>query len=237
MAWTLVTGGAKRLGADICLALAREGYNIVVHYHRSQKEAMEVVEQCKLEGVQADAIQGDFSTTELAVDFIQRYRKRFEETENIVHNVGNYLIRPLMATTLEEWQSLLQTNLTVPFLLNKELMETLIRFQGSIIHVGVTGLQSLRANVDTGAYKLTKAALLMLTRSLAKEMASQGVRVNMVSPGYLDIAVDLPQDLNALPMHRAAQCGEISQVIAFLLDRRNSYITGQNIEVAGAVGL
>jgi len=237
MAWTLVTGGAKRLGANICVALAREGYDLAVHYNTSKLEAVEVARQCKLEGVQAEIIQGDFSTSALTLEFIQRYRERFPETENIVHNVGNYLIKSLLKTSLDEWQSLLQTNLTTPFLLNKELMESLVRYRGSIIHLGVVGVQSLRASVDSGAYKLTKGALLMLTRSLAKELASQGVRVNMVSPGYLDIAVDSPEDPSVLPMHRPASCDEVSSAVAFLLNRHNSYITGQNIEVAGAVGL
>lgn len=237
MGWTLVTGGAKRLGAHICVELAREGYDVVVHYNNSKEEASQIVEKCKEYAVNAKAIHGDFSTDDGILDFVNRYRQECPATQNIVHNVGNYLIKSALNTDLEEWNSLIQTNLTVPFVLNRELITSIVSNKGCILHIGVNGLSGVRANTNSTVYKMTKMALLMLTRSLAKELASEGVRVNMVSPGYLDIAIDLPDDLTKLPMHRPGTCSEVSRVVTFLLNPQNSYITGQNIEVAGGVGL
>ena len=83
----------------------------------------------------------------------------------------------------------------------------------------------------------TKAALWSLTRSLAKECAPHGVAVNMVSPGQLDISLSLPKDTSVLPMKRAGTCLEVARVVGFLLQPENHYITAQNIEIAGALGL
>lgn len=237
MAWTLVTGGAKRLGADICLTLAQAGYDIVVHYHRSQQEALQVVESCRQLGVKSALIQGDFSTIEETNHFVERYLERFPETENLINNVGNYLIKPTLETSLEEWLELFQTNLHTPFALITRLAHSIKRFQGHIINIGSSGINFIKANTDAAGYRITKMGLWMLTRSLAKELAPQGIKVNMVSPGYLDISVDLPDDLSCLPMRRAAKCQEISRVIVFMLDPKSEYMTGQNIEVAGGVGL
>jgi NAD(P)-dependent dehydrogenase (short-subunit alcohol dehydrogenase family) len=234
VAWTLVTGGAKRLGADICLSLAQHGYDVVVHYNQSQQEAEDVAYRCQEFGVKAAAIQGDFSSQQTTLKFIHRYVEKFgNDTQHLINNVGNYLIKSALQTDLDEWTALFETNLHAPFLLIKNLLFSIRHYQGAIINLGYSGIQHVQANTYSTAYSITKLSLWMLTRSLAKELAPEGVRVNMVSPGYLDIAVDLPKDLTRLPMHRPAQCWEVSRVILFLLDPNSQYITGQNIEVAG----
>lgn len=237
MNWTLVTGGAKRLGAEICRTLARKGRGIVVHYNTSEEEALEVVEECREKGAAAECIQGDFSTTEGVEIFLKHYLKRFHNTENLVNNVGNYLIVPTLSTPFEEWEALMQTNLNAPFMLIQGLIPSIKQQEGNIINLGVSGLNSWRADVSSGAYTVTKAGLWVLTKSLAKELAKDHVRVNMVSPGQLDNSVDLPKDLKGLPMQRAGSPVEVARVIDFLLDPASSYITGQNIEVAGGKGL
>ncbi|MBA3722814.1 MAG: SDR family oxidoreductase [Parachlamydiaceae bacterium] len=237
MAWTLVTGGAKRLGADICINLASAGYDVVVHYNTSHSEAINTVEKCRSYGVQADLIQGDFSSLDGVLNFSERYLEQFGETENLINNVGNYIIKSALQTTTEEWMSLFQTNLNAPFILIKKLIPSIITHKGSIMNIGVVGAEHLHANLYSTVYLLTKMSLLALTRSLAKELAPEGIRVNMVSPGLLDISVDIEEFLNKTPMHKAASCEEVSRVVTFLLDRKNGYITGQNIEIAGGLGL
>lgn len=231
--WTLVTGGAKRLGAALCLALAEQGHSVVVHYNRSQKEAEEVVAQCQAMGKPAAAIQGDFSSLENVKDFIQRYLAQYPETRGVINNVGNYLIRSALETPLDEWMQLFQVNLHTPFILTQALTPALIRHKGQIINIGVSGLRRHAANTYSTAYTLTKEGLWGLTLATARELAPHGVRVNMVSPGQLDISVDTHQ----IPMHRPAYCWEVCRVVNFLLDPASAYITGQNIEVAGGLGL
>lgn len=237
MAWTLVTGGAKHLGASICLGLAEKGYPVVVHYRTSEQEASVVVEKCRQLGVDAAMIQGDFSSLESTLEFIKHYQEQFAETSHLINNVGNYLIKSALKTDEQEWIELFQTNLHTPFILIKNLISSIARHQGNIINIGCSGVNAIHANTYSTAYQATKLGLWMLTRSLAKELAVQGVRVNMISPGHLDSSIDLPKDLSRLPMHRPGYGWEIARVVAFLLDPASAYITGQNIEVAGGVGL
>lgn len=236
MAWTLVTGGAKGLGADLCHTLAKEGYSIVVHYNRSEKEALEVVKTCKTFGGEAAAIQGDFSSLDSLFDFTRRYAVQFSDTQHLINNVGNYLIKSATQTEVDEWMALFQTNLHSPFILIKELLNSLIRLKGQVINIGMCGLETNQARTCSTAYHMTKASLLMLTRSFAKELAPHGVRVNMISPGQLTTSVNLPEACK-LPMGRPAACWEVSRIAAFLLHPDSAYLTGQNIEVAGGVGL
>ncbi|MEI8366317.1 MAG: SDR family NAD(P)-dependent oxidoreductase [Parachlamydiaceae bacterium] len=237
MKWTLVTGGAKGLGAEICQALAAEGRSVLVHYHTSQPEADRIAEACRQHGVDAEAICGDFSSLQSTALFIKECHNTFPQIENLINNVGNYLVKPGSETTPEEWNSLFQTNLNAPFALCQAFLPSLRQCTGSIINIGVTGVNNIHADVQRTAYMATKMGLWMVTKSLARELASAHVRVNMVSPAYLENAVDLPSNLAKLPMGRPAAFSDVLAAIAFLLRKENAYITGQNIEVGGGIGL
>lgn len=231
--WALVTGGAKRLGAALCMALAEEGHSVVVHYRNSREEALEVVSACQHLGVKAAAIQGDFSSAESVAEFARDYLKRFQDTGLLVNNVGDYLVRSTLQTSIDEWLNLFQLNLHVPFVLSQLLAESLIKHKGQIINIGVSGLKRNAAYQYAPAYMLAKEGLWGLTLSLARELAPHDVRVNMVSPGQLDNSIDS----HPIPMHRPAHCWEVCRVVKFLVDPASSYITGQNIEVAGGLAL
>lgn len=233
MTWTLVTGGSKNLGAALCLSLAEKGRNVVVHYNHSQKEALEISEKCRKFGVCSKVIQGDFSTTENCMDFIDRYLQQFAETDVLINNVGEYVIGSTLQTSLENWMLLFQVNVHTPFMLTRALAPSLLRHQGQIINIGTCGLHKHAANTYATAYALTKQNLWGMTLALAREWAPHGVRVNMISPGELEVSIDH----HRLPMQRAATCLEVCRVVNFLLDPESEYITGQNIEVAGGLGL
>ena len=233
MKWVLVTGGAKNLGAALCLALAENGYSVVVHYDHSKDDAEHVVARCKEKGVEAAAIQGNFDSLASVKKFIENYQKEFSDTSTLINNVGEYLIRSALHTSHEEWMHLFQVNLHAPFVLSKALAPTLIKNKGQIINIGASGLKRQSAHTYSTAYTLTKEGLWGLTLALARELASQGVRVNMVSPGQLETSIDSYK----IPMHRPAYCWEVARVVNFLLDPASAYITGQNIEVAGGLGL
>jgi NAD(P)-dependent dehydrogenase (short-subunit alcohol dehydrogenase family) len=237
MGWTLVTGGAQRLGAEICRTLAKQGYDVVIHYNHSHREAIHLVKECRKLGVKAECLQGDFSERSSTEHFVQGYLKQFPDTVNLINNVGNYIMKSGLNTDLSEWYDLIQTNLNAPYELIRGLIPSIKKNRGSILNLGVAGMEGLRADVHATVYTLTKTALWMLTRSLAKELAPDLVRVNMVSPGYLEISVDLPKDLSTIPMKRTGTTQEVAKVIVELLGPNSTYITGQNIEVAGGIGL
>jgi NAD(P)-dependent dehydrogenase (short-subunit alcohol dehydrogenase family) len=237
MSWTLVTGGAKGLGAEICRKIASQGFQVVVHYNSSELEAKKVAEDCRSCGVKAEIIQGDFSNQKLAETFLQSYLSKFSNTQNLINNVGNYFIGSALETSLEQWVEIFQNNLYTPLTLIQSLQSSIKKLQGSIVNIGIAGIMNIRGDVYSTAYSCAKTGLWMLTKSLAVELAPYKARVNMVSPGYLETAIDLPKDLQKLPMNRAATLNEVAAIVAFLLGREASYVTGQNIEAAGGIRL
>ena len=237
MSWTLVTGAAKGLGSQVCLELARLGHSVVIHYRSSQDSAEALKETCIKLGARAEIIQGDFSTTNSVLTFLEAYSSCFPDTKNLINNVGNYSIGTALNTPIDVWQSFYQTNFLSALQIMQALTPSIIQSRGSIINIGVTGIQSVPADLYSPAYTSSKLSLWMATKSLAKELASRGVRVNMISPGYLENAVDLPENLSTLPQGRPVKLDEAARLVAFLLDDANASITGQNIEIAGAIRL
>ncbi|MGK5594222.1 MAG: SDR family oxidoreductase [Parachlamydiaceae bacterium] len=236
MAWTLITGGSKGLGQQAAQLLAQKGYSLVIHYRSNEKEAKQTVEICRSHGVEAEHIQGDFKTTDDITRFIEVYLARFPDTKHLINNVGSYFLGSTLKTPLTRWNEIFLTNLHLPFLLCNRLAPSIKTLQGTIMMIGVAGLGSSRADTYSSAYTIAKAALLQMTKSLAKELLGTA-RVNMISPGYLENAVDLPEDLAKLPLKRPTSLKEAAELIAFLMDEQQSSITGQNIEISGGVRL
>lgn len=237
MSWTLVTGGAKGLGAEICKRLAEREHNILVHYNTSLNSAEETVKYCRKYGVKAEMIHGDFSSETSVEKFTTELQAGYDSISVLINNVGNYSNKPLLETSYEEWQTLMQVNFLAPMMLIGKLLPGIKSAQGSIINIGVSGLTAMRSNISNTAYGMTKLNLWMATRSLAKDLACENVRVNMVSPGQLENSVDRPADQKRLPMQRLGTLQEVAGTVAYLLNKESAYITGQNIEVAGGLGL
>lgn len=231
--WTLITGGARNVGSEMAIHLAEEGHNILVHYNTSEASAQQVVKECRERGVKAEMIQGDFSTKKGVELFIHQLLTRFPDIQVLINNVGNYLYRSALYTDVGEWEEMFQSNLFVPIALIQALIPSIKAHEGSIINMGASGL-FLKANFANTAYFAAKASLLILTKTLAKELAPFGVTVNMVSPGVIESSI---QKVANVPMGRDAHFRDLTNVIIFLLKESSRYITGQNIEVAGGIGL
>lgn len=220
--WVLITGAAKHLGAAIAIELAHEGHDLVIQTRHSEQEAEQLASTCRALGVRAEVFLADLEESN---DFIRRYGCR--KTKGIVHNVGNYLLGP-PSRIQDDLQKLLQVNLLAPIAITQALLPMIQRVSGTIVTIGVAGLGG--PWVGAAAYGLTKEGLLSYTRSLAKELAPDGVTVNMVSPGYLENSMHVP---SIPPMGRLGTHAEVAALVAHLFSDRGRYITGQNIEVAG----
>ncbi len=235
--WTLITGAAKGVGAAVARKLAQAGHAVVIHYRQSEKEACDLLAALKKEGATAAIIQGSFHTKEATQDFISRYLEQFYKTRYLVNNVGNYMIEPVLATPYDDLQELFQTNLFAPLLITQALASSIVQERGAIVNIGVSGLQSVKADLEACAYTMTKQALLSLTKALAKELAPQGVRVNMISPGRLENSIDRYKGVASIPMKRLGSCEEVAEAVRYILSHESSYTTGQNIDIAGGLGL
>jgi len=229
----LITGAAKNLGAFLAKRLAKNNYSVIVHYNKSKSEAKKVIKACELEGVEAEMLQGDFSNYESLNAFVSNLKGLTNELYGFIHNVGNFEVGSFLKTSYIKWEELIQVNVNASFFLLKEIIPLLKDQMGHIICMGFAGINTNRADTYCSAYSLTKQALLFMVKSIAKEIASSNIKINMISPGYLEKSVVFPKD--PFPMQRPASFEDILHTVQFLLDQ--TYITGQNIEVAGGIRL
>ncbi len=235
----LVTGAAKRTGRGLALALARAGADVVVHYGRSQPEAASAVAEITSLGRRAWALPADLATPGEAERLIEAALRAAGRLDVLVNNVGNYPLGEPLDQTPEEFRATLETNLTAPYALIRAAVPALAASGvGQVINLGYAGVEHLVANSRAMAYQISKAGLLVLTRSLAQALGPRNIRVNMVSPGHLDNSVDLPEAIEShVPLGRPAQVQDIAGAVLFLLSSAGAYITGANIEVAGGYRL
>ncbi|MEM1282683.1 MAG: SDR family oxidoreductase [Chlamydiota bacterium] len=235
MSWVVVTGGARGLGAALSHRLADGGYSLIIHYNRSKSAAEKLKTTCEKRGVVVKLVHGQFNDRESTEKFINGVLDLNIPITHLVNNVGHYIVDSLLNTSEENWYDLFNINVNAPFLITKGLSDSVIKQKGSILNIGVAGLDTQKSNTYSPAYLITKQALLGMTKSLAKELAQQHVNVNMISPGYLENSFDLPKEISNLPMGRTVELSEVVEMVYFLMSDSGRSITGQNIEIAGGV--
>jgi NAD(P)-dependent dehydrogenase (short-subunit alcohol dehydrogenase family) len=230
----LVTGSCVRTGRAIALRLARDGWHVCIHGKPGSAQAAEdTARTCRDAGGTASVHLADIS--DLAG--CQKLSDSIDlpSLELLVHNVGIYATGPLLETDPSTWDRILSTNLTAPFHLTR-MLAPLMRPGSSIVTLGYVGISKLPGTTRTGAYSISKTALLSLTKCLALELGPRGIRANMVSPGQLENSVDLPADIDTrVPLGRAGRVDEIADIVAWLASDQASYVTGQDLEVAGGL--
>lgn len=236
MSWVLITGATSPIGKEIALSFAKSGKNIVIHYHSHLSVAQEIGSEIEAMGREAKILYGEFSTPSGVDAFLKQYRQWNLETEIIIHNVGPYNQKSLLQSSVIELQETFQTNFFSSVSITKAFLPNLQKNQGSLIYLGFPNLSRGKVCNKASGYVLAKETLAVWTRSLAKELSHTQVRVNMVSPGYVEHSIDAPKPAT-LPQRRLIACKEIADLIQYLASPLAKSITGQNIDVAGGVGL
>jgi NAD(P)-dependent dehydrogenase (short-subunit alcohol dehydrogenase family) len=233
----VVTGGARRLGRHLCATLAARGYDVVILYRDSEADAHALVEQIAGTGRRARALAVDVGVDAQVAAVFADVAAHEGCVDLLVNNVGNY--NPQHVTRLDPsvWDATLATNLSGAYYCCFHAL-TLMRPGGSIVNIGMAGLEGIRANVHGTDYYVSKTGLLVLTRALAAAYAKENIRVNMVSPGQLENSIDLPTSEEigrSVPLGRAGTLHDIAQAVEYLLDA--VYVTGVNLNVAGGYRL
>lgn len=236
MSWILITGSTSHLGKEIALHLAQSGKNIILHYHNHLELAEQIAKEIEVIGRQTQVLQGDFSSQSGVHDFLQDYKKLTIQVESVINNVGPYMQKSLLHSSIEDLQSVFQTNFFASVSIVKALLPDLQKTKGSIIYLGFPALSRGKVRRVAPGYALAKETLFVWMRSFAKELLPFDVTVNMVSPGYIERSVDLPE-ASTLPQSRYVSCSEIATLVQYLTSPASRSITGQNIDVAGGVGL
>ena len=231
-----ITGGAKRIGASMANYFHERNYKVVFHYNKSEKEAENLSRE--LNEKEADScftIQSDFSSQESIESTVNEFYKVSKEINVLINNASSFYPTPIQNATEEQWNDLLDTNITTPLFLIKGFKEGLKRTNGSVINISDS--LAPRGIKNFSLYSSAKGALETLTKSLAKELAPE-VRINAVAPGIIlwpeNGEIDEEEKNNILKkvdLGRAGNPMDISSAVYFLTGA--NYITGQTLRVDG----
>jgi len=236
MKTALVTGSAKGIGRAILLALAREGYQVAVHYRSSEGLAEATRREAEALGVRAIKVQADLTDPQEAARLVEEVVFHLGGIGVLVNNVGDYLYKPIEEVSLEEWRWILDTNLTATFLVTQAaLPHMMAQGYGRIVNLGYAGAQNLLARPHITPYVIAKTGVILYTKALAKRLAGMNITANVVAPGVAENSVSKP--LSEIPMGRLALLEEIAQAVLFFVKDESRYLTGQVLEVAGGWNL
>jgi len=235
----LVTGASRGIGRAVALALAEAGAEVVVNYSSSPDAADAVVGEITGSGGQAYALQANVADEEAVNDLIKTVIERSGRIDVLVNNAGITRDGLLMRMKTEDWQSVINLNLSGVFLCTRAVTRPMLKQKSGRI-INITSVVGLMGNAGQSNYAAAKAGVVGFTRSTAKEMASRGITVNAVAPGF--IATDMTKDLDAegilaaIPLGRFGTPEQVAGAVRFLAaDPASAYITGQVLQVDGGM--
>ena len=230
----LITGAAKRLGRDLAIHLGKQGFFVWIHYNNSKKEAEEVLKIINSSDGVGELIQGDISQYSQAKSIANKIKLKGGSLNVLINNVGKYSTGDITKFSIQNFESIINTNLLGSYYMIQELHPLFNKEGGNIINIGYTGINSLAASKLATAYSISKTGLYILNTSYAEALAGKNIRVNMISPGHLHNSIDLPKDIKtSIPLGRSGTPKDILDLVDFIISPNATYITGQNIEVAG----
>jgi 3-oxoacyl-[acyl-carrier protein] reductase len=241
---TLVTGGSRGIGRAIALELAAAGARVAVNYAARADAAEEVVAEITEAGGEAVAVQGDVADPEQAAALVDAAEKAFgDDLWNLVANAGITRDNLMARISAEDWRAVLDTNLGGTFWVCKAASRRLLRKRRGAI-VTMSSVVGVHGNAGQTNYAASKAGVIGLTKALAKELGSRGIRVNCVAPGYIDTELTqvLPEQargaiLGATPLARLGTVEDVARVVRFLVSDHSSYVTGAVVPVDGGMGI
>ncbi|MGG1486020.1 3-oxoacyl-[acyl-carrier-protein] reductase [Peribacillus castrilensis] len=237
----LVTGASRGIGREVALELARQGADVAINYSGSEAKANEVVDEIKALGRKAFAIQCDVANSESVTSMIKEVVEQFDRVDILVNNAGITRDNLLMRMKEDEWDSVINTNLKGVFLCTKAVTRQMMKQRSGRI-INMASIVGVSGNAGQANYVAAKAGVIGLTKTTAKELASRGITVNAIAPGFIstDMTGELPEDvqkamLAQIPLARFGDPKDIAAVASFLASDASKYMTGQTLHVDGGM--
>lgn len=233
----LVTGGAGGIGSNIVKKLAREGYNVILNYNTSEKKAKEIQEELKKEGIDIKLFKSNIIKRQEVKQMIEYVISEFGRIDILINNAGISQIKLFTEITDEDWDKMINTNLTSAFYMTQETVKYMIqKKEGCIINISsVWGMIGASCEVH---YSVAKAGLDGMTKSLAKELGPSNIRVNSIAPGIINTKMndelslqDKLDIVDEIPLQKIGEPEAITKCIEWIIN--DDYTTGQVISING----
>lgn len=239
----VVTGASRGIGRAIAVSIAKEGAFVVVNYNGSAQKAADVVAEIKQAGGCAEAIQCDVSDFAACEAFFADVIKRHKRVDILVNNAGITRDGLLMKMTEEDFDAVVNTNLKGAFNCTKFVSRQMLRQKAGRI-INISSVSGIIGNAGQANYSASKAGIIGLTKAVAREIASRGITVNAIAPGFIETEMTavLPDSVKEaataqIPLKRFGGTEDIAQTAIFLASEKAKYITGQVIHVDGGMSM
>lgn len=239
----VITGAESGIGKETAIYLASLGYAIVILYLEDEEAAKAVVDECLSHQVEASAYACDVSDENRVREVFEEIISKNEDIYALINNAGITKDQLMIRMNAQDFEKVIDVNLNGAFYCTKQILPTLIKKRSGRI-INISSVVGLHGNAGQVNYAASKAGLIGMTKSLAKEVATRSVCVNAVAPGFIEtdmtraLRVEIQEQLkNQIPMKRFGEAREVAGLVAFLLSDQAAYITGQTLSIDGGMNI
>ncbi len=240
----IVTGATRGIGKGIALELAKRGCNIAFNYSKSADEADKLKTEIEALGIKAYAAQCDVANTSAAADFVGQVKEAFGTVDYLINNAGITRDQLILRMKEEDWDAVVDTNLKGAWNFSKAVLRPMLRNENGGSILNISSISGVVGMLGQSNYSASKAGMIGLTKSLAKEVASKKITVNALALGLIetDMASEMNADyrekfLSMVPLGRLGNVQEVAEIACFMLSPSAAYITGQVIQADGGLAM